>query len=119
LNWSPSVSALLGSLTDCPITSSELSAGVGTEKFYEVTPADQSAVATATLTVGANKDSKAINHSVTGQLNSVNCDLLGDEFKNLSLGYFVIAVLDKGGKTLLYGVDNGLNASTFEFSSGT
>jgi hypothetical protein len=52
-------------------------------------------------------------------LNSVNCDLLGDEFKNLSLGYFVIAVLDKAGKTLLYGVDNGLNASTFEFSSGT
>jgi hypothetical protein len=58
-------------------------------------------------------------HSVSGQINSVTCDLLGDEFKNLALGAFIIAVLNKNGTVLLYGVDNGLTASTFEYTTGT
>ena len=99
---------------DCEIDTIDL----GTEHFMEVFFADGSAYANANLNAGANADAKSIMHQVGGVLNFIDCDLLGD-YKNWLLGKLIFAVLTKNGQVLIFGADNGLNSTNFDYATGT
>ena len=91
---------------------------LGKEHFMEVFFADGSAYANANLNAGANADAKSIMHQVGGVLNFIDCDLLGD-YKNWLLGKLIFAVLTKNGQVLIFGADNGLNSTNFDYATGT
>ena len=91
---------------------------LGTEHFMEVFFADGTGYANANLSAGANNDQKAILHQVGGILNFIDCDMLGD-YKNWLLGRVIFAVLTKNGQVFIYGADNGLSSSNFDYSTGT
>lgn len=99
---------------DCEIDTIDL----GTEHFMEVFFADGTGYANANLSAGANNDQKAILHQVGGILNFIDCDMLGD-YKNWLLGRVIFAVLTKNGQVFIYGADNGLSSSNFDYSTGT
>lgn len=86
--------------------------------FYEVETADGTGYANADVTVGANADSKYVMHTVGGAVNVIDCDFLA-EAKEWMLASVVVAVRTKNGKVYLYGIDNGLRASTFNLGTGT
>jgi hypothetical protein len=113
LNWDETYT-FSASGADCLVDTID----IGNEKFYHVNIQDNTGVATATLTVGNSKDSKAINHSVSGQIGTMDCNFLGD-WKNYLLSTVIIAVLTKNRQVYIYGIDNGLIASTFAYSTGT
>lgn len=91
---------------------------LGTEHFMEVFFADGTGYANANLSAGANSDQKAIMHQVGGVLNFIDCDMITD-WKNWLLGKLIFAVLTKNGQVFLYGVDNGLNSTNFDYATGT
>ena len=90
---------------------------LGSEKFYPIAVVDNTASATADLTVGSSNDSKYINHTVSGTIAKLDCGLLGD-YKNFLLGTVVIAVLTKNREVFIFGADNGLTATTFAYATG-
>lgn len=87
-------------------------------KFYELEVADGTAYATADVTVGANADSKYVMHTVGGAVNRVSCEFLA-EAKQWMLASVIAAVRTKNGEVYVYGLDNGLRASTFTLGTGT
>ena len=91
---------------------------LGDQHFMEVFFADGTAYANANLSAGGNADQKAILHQVGGVLNFIDCDMLGD-YKNWLLGRVIFAVLTKNGQVLLFGVDNGLSATNWDYATGT
>ena len=93
--------------TGCEIDTIDL----GKEHFMEV-------FFNANLNAGANADAKSIMHQVGGVLNFIDCDLLGD-YKNWLLGKLIFAVLTKNGQVLIFGADNGLNSTNFDYATGT
>lgn len=111
-NWSADFTAT-ASGTDCLVDTIDL----GTEKFYEINVATDSATASAELSAGANKDAKAINHIVSGVFNRIDCDLISD-FKNWLLGTVVIAFQTRNREVFLAGFDNGLTAEVFNYATG-
>lgn len=113
LNWDESYS-FSASGSDCVIDTIDIK----DEKFYSVNIMDNTGIATADLTIGSSRDSKAINHTVSGQIPNIDCDLHGD-WKNYLLSTVIIAVLTKNKQVFLFGVDNGLTAETFNYSTGT
>lgn len=112
-NWDESY-VFTNSTGDCVVDSIDL----GSEKVYAFEIADGTGVATVTGTIGGNNSSRYFQHSVGGTIMHLDCDLLG-EYKDLFLGKFVIFVETKNREVFAFGVDNGLAASTFEFTSGT
>lgn len=86
--------------------------------FYPVEVADGTGYASFDGTVGANADSKYFMHTVGGSVNHVDCEFLA-ESKQWLLASVVVAVRTKNGDVYLYGVDNGLRASTFSLGTGT
>ena len=112
-NYSPEYT-FSASGTGCEIDTIDLD----DEHFMEVFFADSTGYANANLSAGANNDQKAILHQVGGILNFIDCDMLGD-YKNWLLGRVIFAVLTKNGQVLIYGADNGLSSSNFDFATGT
>lgn len=91
---------------------------LGTEKAYNFAILDGTGQALSTGTIGANADSRYHQHSVTGQIARLDCDLLGD-YNNFFLGKVIIFVETKNREVYAFGVDNGLRASTWTYDTGT
>ena len=51
-------------------------------------------------------------------LAKLDCDLL-EQYKNWSLAHVIAFVQQKDGNVYVYGVDTGLAATTFNYSSGS
>lgn len=88
------------------------------EKAYPFAIMDGTGVATSTGTIGGNNDSRYHQHSVGGSIAKLDCDLLGD-YNNFFLGRVVIFVETKNREVFVFGADNGLTASTWEYTTGT
>lgn len=112
-NWDESYT-FTASGQDCAIDTIDL----GTEHFYELAFADGTGYANANLSAGANNDQKAVLHQAGGILNWLDCDLITD-WKNYLLGRVIVAVLTKNGQVFVYGVDNGMSATNFDYATGT
>lgn len=90
---------------------------LGNEKVYAIDIADGSGSATSTGTIGANGSSRYHLHQVSGIIQRLGCDEL-EEYNNLFMGKFIAFVETRNHDVFIFGVDNGLNASTFEFTTG-
>lgn len=88
------------------------------EKVYEVNFLDGSGLAEVELNVGDSTDQKNFTHRITMNLAKLDCDLL-DQYKNWSLAHVIAFVQTKDGNIYAYGVDNGMAATTFNYSSGS
>lgn len=117
LNWQgPETYTFTGSSGNCIIDTIDL--GESGEKAYSFDIADGTGVATATGTIGGNNSSRYFQHSVGGTIMHLDCDVL-EQYQELFLGSFIIFVETKNREVFAFGVDNGLNATTFEYTSGT
>lgn len=113
MNWVPDVETAVTS--GCVVSFS----GFGTEKAYDFVIADNSGYATATGSIGGSQN-KYFMHTVGGTITNIDCDLLEPEFyKNLFLSKVILFVRTNNGDALVFGLKNGLTASTFEFTTGT
>jgi hypothetical protein len=114
-NWDDSHTATMSGMagSGCTIDTIDL----GTEHFYSVEIATDSGTASAELSAGANKDSKAINHIVAGTFNRIDCDIIND-YKNLLLGTVIIAFLTRNREVYIAGFQNGLKSDTFNYTTG-
>lgn len=112
-NWDPEYT-FTASGTGCEIDTIDLDKA----NFMEVAFADGTGYANANLSAGGNNDMKAILHQVGGLLVHMDCDIVSD-WKSWLLGRVIFAVLTKNGQVFLYGVDNGLSATNFDYSTGT
>lgn len=90
---------------------------LGSEKAYNFAIMDGTGQATSTGTIGGNADSRYHQHSVTGQIAHLDCDLLGD-YNNFFLGKVIIFVETKNREVFVFGADNGLRASTWTYDTG-
>lgn len=100
--------------TGCEIDTIDL----GSEHFMEVFFADGTGYANANLNAGANADQKSILHQIGFVMNFIDCDMIGD-YKNWLLGRLIFAVQTKNGDVFIYGADNGLSSTNFDYSTGT
>lgn len=91
---------------------------VNGEKAYEVNFLDGSGLAEVELNVGDSTDQKNFTHRITMNLAKLDCDLL-EQYKNWSLAHLIAFVLTKDGNVYAYGVDNGIAATSFNYSSGS
>lgn len=91
---------------------------LGTEKAYEVNFLDGSGLAEVELNVGDSVDQKNFTHRITMNLAKLDCNLL-EQYKNWSLAHLIAFVQQKDGNVYAYGVDTGLAATTFNYSSGS
>lgn len=112
-NWDPEYT-FTASGTGCEIDTIDLDDA----NFMEVAFADGTGYANANLSQGGNNDSKAVLHQVGGLLVHMDCNIVSD-WKNWLLGRVIFAVLTKNGQVFLYGVDNGLSATNFDYATGT
>lgn len=99
---------------DCEIDTIDL----GTEKFYEVNFAEGSGYANANVNAGANVDQKSVLHQVGGVLPVIDCNLV-DNWANFLLARVIFAVETKSGQVLIFGAQNGLSATNFDYATGT
>ena len=88
------------------------------EKAYEVSFLDGTGLAEVELNVGDSKDQKNFTHRITMNLAKLDCDLL-EQYTNWSLAHVIAFVQQKDGNVYVYGVDTGLAATTFNYSSGS
>lgn len=91
---------------------------LGSEKVYEVAFLDGTGLAEVELNVGDSADLKNFTHRITATFGKLDCDLLGD-YVNWSLAHVIAFVQTKNGEVFAFGVDNGLAATTFNYSTGT
>lgn len=91
---------------------------VNGEHAYEVNFLDGSGLAEVELNVGDSTDQKNFTHRITMNLARLDCNLL-DQYKNWSLAHVIAFVQQKDGSVYAYGVNNGLAATTFNYSSGS
>lgn len=112
-NWSESYT-FTNSDAECSIDTIDL----GSEKAYPFAIMDGTGQALSTGTIGANADSRYHQHSVTGQIAKLDCDLLGD-YNNFFLGKVIVFVETRNREVFAFGVDNGLRASTWTYDTGT
>lgn len=110
-NWSEDYTFTASGQT-CEIDTIDL----GQEHFLELAVGDNSAYANANASV--NGSQKAVMHQVGGVITSLDCNVQSD-WKNYLLGRVIFAVLTKNGQVLLFGVDNGLSATNFDYATGT
>ena len=99
----------------CEIDSLSL---VNDEKAYEVNFLDGTGLAEVELNVGDSTDQKNFTHRVTMNLAKLDCNLL-EQYKNWSLAHVIAFVQQKDGNVYAFGVDNGIAATTFNYSSGS
>ena len=111
-NWDESY-AFTESTGDCLVDTIDLKG----EKAYPFAIMDGTGQATSTGTIGGNNDSRYHQHSVTGQIAKLDCDLLGD-YNNFFLGKVIIFVETRNREVYAFGVDNGLRASTWTYDTG-
>ena len=90
---------------------------LGTEKVYNLAFVDGTGVASSTGTIGTG--TKYHMHSVSGTLGALDCSMFGDDYNNFFLSRVIIFVETKNHSVYAFGVDNGLVAETFEFTTGT
>lgn len=114
-NWSEDFTFTSSTATTAPCIDT---IDLGSEKVYNFAIVDGTGNAKSTGTVGSNADSRYHMHSVTGQIAHLDCDLLGD-YNNFLLGKVIVFVETKNRDVYVFGVDNGLRASTWEFDTGT
>lgn len=88
------------------------------ENAYEVNFLDGTGLAEVELNVGDSTDQKNFTHRVTMNLAKLDCNLL-EQYKDWSLAHLVAFVMQKDGNVYAYGVDNGIAATTFNYSSGS
>jgi hypothetical protein len=90
----------------------------GTEEFYEVLSSDNTLSFSDTLLAGGN-GGKYRQHTVNAVLNQYDIDVL-NEGDALSLGKFIVVVLDNAGRLVLLGRTSGLKAPAggFDYNSG-
>ena len=100
--------------TDCLIDTINL----GNENFYEVNFAEGSGYANANVNAGAFVDQKSVLHQVGGVLPMIDCDL-SENWKNFLLARVIFAVETKSGQVFIFGAQNGLSATNFDYASGT
>ena len=112
VNWSDQYTFTASVSGSCEIDTIDLD----DENFLELPIADNSGYANATASV--NGSQKAVMHQVGGVITSLDCNVQSD-WKNYLLGRVIFAVLTKNGQVLLFGVDNGLSATNFDFATGT
>lgn len=91
---------------------------LGTEKAYEVSFLDGSGLAEVELNVGDSTDQKNFTHRITMNLAKLDCNLL-EQYKNWSLAHVIAFVQQKDGGVYVYGVNTGMAATTFNYSSGS
>lgn len=113
LNWSEEYT-FTASGTGCEIDTIDL----GEEHFLPINIADNSGYANANANAGSSSDNKSIMHQVGGLINRLDCDVQSD-WKNYLMGRVIVAVLTKNKQVLLFGVDNGMTATNFDFATGT
>lgn len=99
---------------DCEIDTIDL----GTEKFYEVNFAEGSGYANANVNAGANVDQKSVLHQVGGVLPVIDCNLVNN-WANFLLARTIFAVETKSGQVFIFGAQNGLSATNFDYATGT
>lgn len=90
---------------------------LGSEKAFEVQVLENTGSMEASLQVGNSPDQKYILHSVSGTMSKLDCELL-NEYVHLVLAKVIIFVQTKNGDVYALGVDNGLQASTFSYTTG-
>ena len=100
--------------TGCEIDTINL----GTEHFYEVNFVEGSAYANANINAGAFTDQKSVLHQVGFVLSMIDCNL-SDNWKNFLLARLIFAVRTKSGQVFIFGIDNGLSATNFDYATGT
>lgn len=88
------------------------------EKAYEVAFLDGTGLAEVELNVGDSTDQKNFTHRITLRLGKLDCDLL-DQYKEWSLAHVIAFVQNKDGNVYAFGVDNGMAATTFNYTSGS
>lgn len=99
---------------DCEIDTIDL----GTEKFYAVNFAEGSGYANANVNAGANVDQKSVLHQVGGVLPVIDCNLVNN-WANFLLARVIFAVETKSGQVFIFGAQNGLSATNFDYATGT
>lgn len=87
-----------------------------TEKVYKFEFIDNSASWSDELAVNGN-GGKYRTHTVNFSLSQYDHDLL-NQGDALSLGRFVAVVVDKSGRAVVLGRNNGLSATSFNYASG-
>lgn len=88
------------------------------QHFLPINVADNSAYANANANAGSSSDNKSIMHQVGGLINRLDCNVQSD-WKNYLMGRVIFAVLTKNHQVLIFGADNGLTATNFDFATGT
>ena len=91
---------------------------LGSEKVYEVDFLDGTGLAEVELNVGDSRDKKNFTHRITLNFAKLDCNML-EQYKNWSLAHLIAFVQTKDGQVYAYGVDTGLAATTFNYTSGT
>lgn len=112
-NWDDSYTFTQSS-GSCEIDTIDL----GGEKVYEVNFLDGSGLAEVELNVGDSRDKKNYTHRVTLNFAKLDCSML-EQYKNWSLAHLIAFVQTKDGHVYAFGVDNGLAATTFNYTSGS
>lgn len=113
-NWSEEHTFTQGS-GSCEVDTISLA---NNEKAYEVNFLDGTGLAEVELNVGDSTDQKNFTHRITMNLAKLDCNLL-EQYKDWSLAHLVAFVMQKDGNVYAYGVDNGIAATTFNYSSGS
>ena len=98
----------------CEIDTISLAGG---EKAYPVDFLDGTGIAEVELNVGDSTDQKNFTHRITMNLAKLDCNML-EQYKNWSLSHLIAFVQDKSGDVYVYGVNTGLAATTFNYTSG-
>ncbi len=114
-NYDDSYATAWTASVGCEVDSLSL---VNSEHAYEVNFLDGSGLAEVELNVGDSTDQKNFTHRITMNLAKLDCNLL-DQYKNWSLAHVIAFVQQKDGSVYAYGVNNGLAATTFNYSSGS
>lgn len=91
---------------------------LGEEKVYEVDFLDGTGLAEVELNVGDSRDKKNFTHRITLNFAKLDCTML-EQYKNWSLAHLIAFVQTKDGNVYAFGVDTGLAATTFNYTSGT
>jgi len=112
-NWDDSYTFTQSS-GSCEIDTIDL----GNEKVYEVDFLDGTGLAEVELNVGDSKDQKNFTHRITLNFAKLDCNML-EQYKNWALAHLIAFVQTKDGNVYVFGQNNGVAATTFNYSSGS
>lgn len=87
------------------------------EHFYEINFAEGSGYGSANVTIGNNAEQKSVVHQIGFTLPNIDCNLI-ENWARYLLARVIFAVETKNGQVLLFGIDNGMSATQFDYSTG-